>query len=233
MRWATMFGMGAALLGAGVTLGACGGYSNLGDLPGNGGEGARDEGSGGSTTTGGKGGNGMGNTGNAPSATGGNGMGNTGNAPSATGGNGMGNTGNMGTGNTGNTGAGGATCMVPSDCPQPPPVCTMCEDGSSPCVEATCDAGICGIDMPACPAPHPQCESTNDCITIDACLPCGDGCARAACLDGTCQMVCPLGGMCSTSMDCGSDLPPDFCTGGPWLCADGTCSREYQECGPI
>jgi len=43
-------------------------------------------------------------------------------------------------------------------------------------------------------------------------------------------MVCAIGTMCSTDMDCTAELPDNVCTTGPWRCTDGVCSRLPQNC---
>jgi hypothetical protein len=324
----------AGLVGTGVLLGACGGFSDLGEGVGQGGDGSMDGGTGGGGAVSGS--TAMGGSG----AVGGSTM--TGGSTGMTGGtNAMGGSDAVGggtmtggsTGMTGGTNAVGGTagtaCMVPDDCPQPPPVCTMCLNGVSACYAATCEAGVCGIFVPECaenipcrgkacgdacmllapedaegaaapafptacdaegrcvdasqalgcmvdptpecmthgecPAPSmmncitcddgstscPQalciegmcttgaaacdletaCMSSADCPTLPPdCLPCGDGCAQNLCLNGSCEVMCPIGRDCETVMDCPS-LPPDnTCTTGPWECVDETCSLRNRDC---
>jgi hypothetical protein len=175
-----------AIAGAGVvlstSLGACGGFSDIGEGVGQGGEGGDGMGpiepmggsqtmTGGSSSVGGShtmtgGSNAMGGS---HTMTGGSSS--VGGSQTMTGGsNAMGGSQTM-TG--GSSSVGGSSTMLEcesaDDCPQPPPMCLMCLGGVSACPAATCDMGTCGISQAVCP------EET-------ACLgrSCGDRCSTSA-----------------------------------------------------
>ncbi|HEV8551098.1 MAG TPA: hypothetical protein VGQ57_18750 [Polyangiaceae bacterium] len=210
-----------SFLGAGVVLGACGGYSSLGETAGKGG--ADDTGTGGDSSMGAQGGTGnasggrgmgtgmgnvgstgMGAIGGTDEASGGNGMGNVGNTgmgaqgmgatggtDEASGGNGMGNVGNTGMGAQGMGAAGGTT--------EP---CTVDADCSQPkgCIMCP-DGGIaCGqvdCEMGQCVYPPVDCgpPPAPGCAPDDvaSCDPGGaQYCTAMACVEGT---LSPPGGV--------------------------------------
>jgi hypothetical protein len=235
------------IVGTGVLLGACGGFSDLGEGVGQGGDGSMDGGTGGggavsgSTAMGGSGAvGGSKMTGGSTGMTGGsNAMGGSdavGGGTMTGGSTAMGGTNAMG-GSSAVGGTSGTACMVPDDCPQPPPVCNMCLNGESACYFATCEAGVCGIVVPEC-AENIPCRGKA----------CGDACmllapedaegaaapafptacdAEGRCVDAGQALGCmtdptPL---CMTHGDCAAPSMMDCIT-----CDDGSTSCPQALC---
>jgi hypothetical protein len=123
-------------------------------------------------------------------------------------------------------------CMVPEDCPQPPPICDMCLNGATACYHATCDDGVCGIAIPECVDDIPCQDSV-----------CGDPCTPAPSPDGVPTMyptACDAAGRCvdaSEPVDCSGQIPcmidsdcPRPNMGECVLCDDGTTECKESVC---
>ena len=223
----------AGFLGAGVafsaSLGACNGYSSLGEVPGGGGEAGTDDEVGGSMSMGAQGGQGRGGT----RATGGaNGMGATsGTGMGATAGTGMGAVGGteMGMGAVGG-GSEPVVCMTDADCPPPPPFCNMCVDGTSACIRPVCADNVCGFEQPSCPGePEPTPCMTDDECPIPSC-PAGVPCPVPVCSMGYCGYTLPAPEGPCDGRECGdSCMGPDGVAG---RCSpSGECIDGAPECG--
>jgi hypothetical protein len=234
------------LLALGVGLGACGGFSDLGE--GVGGEASMDGGTGGSGTGGGHqamGGSSMAGetneTGGSNAMGGSQAMGGS----NSTGGSShvMGGANAMGGSMTGGSnamggsmtgGTSGAECMVADDCPQPPPVCDMCLNGVSACPAAVCENGVCDIRTPECleniPCNGKACG--EPCISVDAAgkVPpmSATACdASGRCVDASQELGC-MGKTetpCDTAMDCPSVVEEDciICGDGSRVCPENAC----------
>jgi hypothetical protein len=82
-------------------------------------------------------------------------------------------------------------CSTAMDCGTPPPMCVDCGDGtcqSFQCIDKKCVLG-CATEPP------PTCKVNDDCPTLANCIECENSsamCAVPACLQGSCQLVCPV-----------------------------------------
>lgn len=223
-------------VGAGVVLGACSGYSSLGEVAGGGGESGEGDGIGGSQSMGAKGGQGYGGTidtggalgmGASPGMVGG------GSSTGAVGGIGIGGYGGtaMGTGAVGGT-DGALRCMTDAECPPPPPFCNVCDDGTPACPTPLCSDSICVIYQPSCPsAPEPV-----PCMTVEECpMPvCAEGfsCPEAICAGGYCGHTLPTPETPCDNAQCGDPcMAPDGVSG---TCdASGLCTDSEPGCEPF
>jgi hypothetical protein len=80
-------------------------------------------------------------------------------------------------------------CKTAMDCGAAPPKCVAC--GNDTCATFDCISGACVFACP--PNPEPQCKVSEDCPMTDDCKMCPSGkCAVQACLQATCELVCPL-----------------------------------------
>lgn len=85
----------------------------------------------------------------------------------------------------------GEMCNAPKDCPAAPPNCIACDASGSVCAGFDCIKGLCVFTCPA--VPTPICKFSEECPVRDDCQMCPSGkCAVPACLQGSCQQVCPL-----------------------------------------
>jgi hypothetical protein len=97
----------------------------------------------------------------------------------------------------------------------------MCpEPGMGAAIYATCNAtGQCQAGEAQCGT---ACMQHTDCPAIAICRPCeGTGlCGADICVNGRCQMVCPvpMEEQCEVDMDC--PPPPPICE----MCPDGACA---------
>lgn len=86
---------------------------------------------------------------------------------------------------------GDVACETAMDCGTPPPMCFECGDGS--CASFACISKKCVF---ACPADSQrECEVSEDCPALEECKqPCSSTgkCPVQACMQGSCQPVCPL-----------------------------------------
>lgn len=82
-------------------------------------------------------------------------------------------------------------CMTAADCGTPPPMCVAC--GNDTCAKFECIEQKCVFACP--PNPEPECATEKDCpIVGDQCIKCqvNGMCAVQACVNGSCEMVCPV-----------------------------------------
>jgi hypothetical protein len=87
----------------------------------------------------------------------------------------------------GNPGA----CKTAMDCGTPPPMCVAC--GNDTCAQFECIENKCVFACP--PNPKPECVTVKDCPVMgDICIKCETTakCAVQACVEGSCEMVCPV-----------------------------------------
>jgi len=230
-------------LGAGVVLGACSGYSSLGEVPAVAGDNGDGEAMGGSQSMGAKGGRqGYGGTGMGTGATT-MGTGGTGMGTGAYGGTGMGAYAGTGMGAYGGTGmgTGGGTdpivrCMTAADCPTPPPICPPCADGTPGCLAPICTDSMCGFGQPTCPTGPDEplaCMVDADCPKGHSCDMCADGsvsCAESFCADGICgnsPPACPET-PCAHRAFCDPCMAPDGVAG--YCDATGVCGSYPLDC---
>ena len=83
------------------------------------------------------------------------------------------------------------SCMNAMDCGTPPPDCKPCGGGT--CAQFQCLENKCVFGC--LPNPEPQCKTSDECPVIgDICYPCPTtmNCAVQACLQGSCELVCPV-----------------------------------------
>jgi hypothetical protein len=84
----------------------------------------------------------------------------------------------------------GLECKTVMDCGLTDASCVPCPDGS--CKKTDCIAGTC---QQICESSGKECRVFEDCDGVgDICIPCpgGNNCAVEACVQNTCQMVCPV-----------------------------------------
>jgi hypothetical protein len=82
------------------------------------------------------------------------------------------------------------SCKTAMDCGTAPADCKPCGGGT--CAQFQCLENKCVF---ACPNPEPQCKTSEECPVIgDMCKTCPTTmkCAVQACLQGSCELVCPL-----------------------------------------
>jgi hypothetical protein len=96
----------------------------------------------------------------------------------------------------------------------------MCPRPAMSNVYATCNStGECVAGEAECGT---ACMQHTDCPAIEICRPCeGTGlCGADICVNGRCQMVCPvpMEEQCQVDMDC--PTPPPVCE----MCPDGACA---------
>lgn len=108
-------------------------------------------------------------------------------------------------------------CVTPLDCPPPPPV---------ECVEATCEAGICGAGpvAPGTPCSLGVCDAQGGCVE---CLQQSDCMALEMCTANACVPVPPT---CSDGLKNGGETDTDC--GGPTCppCPDGDACLVDADC---
>ena len=238
-----------SLVALAFLMAACGGkFTELGQEGGRGGQAGTagmaaasaqaGEDTGGSKGSGATGGSADGGTGNT-SGTGGSATGGTANA-SGTGGSAKGGTGNT-SGTSGSAGTAGAMCQVDTDCPVSKAACQLCDDGSSACPWAKCDGGTCTAGIDHCPAPADPCagkscgDTCTTCTGSEPCLAVIMFCDANLSCTAT-QPQCG-GTMCTTDMDCATDVcvtcpnaPSTSCA--PQACVQGQCTANCTSpCG--
>jgi len=209
-------------VGAGVVLGACSGYSSLGEVAGGGGESGQGDGIGGSQSMGAKGGQGYGGTVDTGGAQG------MGARPGMVGGgSSMGAVGGIAVGGYGGTGMGTAAvggtdgpvhCMTDAECPTP-----VCDAAAFPCPEPVCAGGYCGL---ASEAPCENSECGELCRAPDGTI--GKCDATGDCVDH--EVMCGLGA-CRTQDDCGGLIDAPTCgddQSGAMVCLDEQCQIVCQ-----
>jgi hypothetical protein len=87
--------------------------------------------------------------------------------------------------------SGPSLCMTAADCGTPPPMCVEC--GNDTCAKFECIEQKCVFACP--PNPKPECTTVKDCPDVDdVCIKCqvNGMCAVQACVNGSCEMVCPV-----------------------------------------
>jgi hypothetical protein len=129
----------------------------------------------------------------------------------------------------------GVCITRPPECPSPSTQCQnvecgtpcdpcaapeMCPPGMGAAIYATCNAdGECQPGEAECGG---ACMTSADCPALPACNVCDDSgrCALDVCVNGRCEMVCPvpMAEPCEVDMDC--PTPPPFCQ----MCQDGSCA---------
>jgi hypothetical protein len=81
-------------------------------------------------------------------------------------------------------------CKTAMDCGSAPPDCKPC--GNDTCAQFQCLENKCVFGC--LPNPEPQCKVSEDCPNLDICKTCPTTmqCAVQACLQGSCEFVCPV-----------------------------------------
>jgi len=132
-------------------------------------------------------------------------------------------------------------CKVDADCPISKAPCQLCDDGSSACPWAKCDAGTCTAGIDHCPAPADPCagkscgDTCTTCTGSEPCLAVIMFCDANLSCTAT-QPQCG-GTMCTTDMDCATDVcvtcpnaPSTSCA--PQACVQGQCTANCTSpCG--